>query len=70
MQTGLFAAAAEAQAAAEALPWEEARDGLRALGYTEAELDRVWLTMKKEGIGIGTVDVLMKKALGLLYIAK
>ncbi|CQR57716.1 Holliday junction branch migration protein RuvA [Paenibacillus sonchi] len=70
MQTGLFAVAAEAQAAAEALPWEEARDGLRALGYTEAELDRVWLTMKKEGADSGPVDVLMKKALGLLYTAK
>lgn len=70
IQTGLFAVAAEAEAKAAALPWEEARDALKALGYTEAELDRVWLTMKKEGADTGTVDVLMKKALGLLYIAK
>lgn len=70
MQTGLFAVAAEADAKSAALPWEEARDALKALGYTEAELDRVWLTMKKEGTDTGTVDVLMKKALGLLYIAK
>ncbi|MNC76042.1 Holliday junction ATP-dependent DNA helicase RuvA [compost metagenome] len=68
MQTGLFAVPMEEQNAA--LPWQEARDGLKALGYTEAELDRVWLTMKKEGTDTGTVDVLMKKALGLLYIAK
>lgn len=70
MQTGLFAAAAEAESGAAALPWEEARDGLKALGYTEAELERVWLTMKKEGSDTGAVDVLMKKALGLLYTAK
>jgi Holliday junction DNA helicase RuvA len=70
LQTGLFAVAAEAEAKAAALPWEEARDGLKALGYTEAELDRVWLTMKKEGSDTGTVELLMKKALGLLYSAK
>jgi Holliday junction DNA helicase RuvA len=70
LQTGLFAVAAEAQAKAEALPWEEARDALKALGYTDTELDRVWLTMKKEGTDTGPVDVLMKKALGLLFIAK
>ncbi|UQZ33037.1 Holliday junction branch migration protein RuvA [Paenibacillus sp. PK3_47] len=68
MQTGLFAVPLDEQN--NALPWEEARDGLKALGYTEAELDRVWLTMKKEGSDKGTVDVLMKKALGLLFVAK
>ncbi|WP_151735993.1 Holliday junction branch migration protein RuvA [Paenibacillus tengchongensis] len=68
MQTGLFAVAQEELDTA--TPWQEARDALKALGYTEAELDRVWLTMKKEGSDLGTVDALMKKALGHLFIAK
>ncbi|GGF94636.1 Holliday junction ATP-dependent DNA helicase RuvA [Paenibacillus albidus] len=67
MQTGLFAVPQEE---ANVLPWQEARDGLKALGYTETELDRVWLTLKKDGEENGTVDVLMKKALKLLYVAK
>lgn len=69
MQTGLFAVPEE-EKRSEGLAWQEARDGLKALGYTEAELDKVWLTMKKEGADTGPVDVLMKKALGLLYVAK
>ncbi|WP_410514350.1 Holliday junction branch migration protein RuvA [Paenibacillus sp. BR2-3] len=68
MQTGLFAVNQEADAGV--LPWQEARDGLKALGYTESELDRVWLTLKQEGAETGSVDVLMKKALKLLYVAK
>ncbi|MBT2288882.1 Holliday junction branch migration protein RuvA [Paenibacillus albidus] len=67
MQTGLFAVPQEE---VNVLPWQEARDGLKALGYTETELDRVWLTLKKDGEENGTVDVLMKKALKLLYVAK
>lgn len=65
IQTGLFAipeAADEGE-----LPWREARDGLKALGYTETELDRVWLNLKQEGEDFGSVDVLMKKALKRLY---
>jgi holliday junction DNA helicase RuvA len=68
LQTGLFAVNQEP--ADGVIPWQEARDGLKALGYTESELDRVWLTMKQEGAETGTVDVLMKKALKLLYVAK
>ncbi|MFC3745342.1 Holliday junction branch migration protein RuvA [Paenibacillus sp. GCM10012306] len=68
MQTGLFAVPQEE--GSDALPWDEARDGLKALGYTESELDRVWLALKKEGADTGSVDVLMKKALKLLYLAK
>ncbi|WP_379139099.1 Holliday junction branch migration protein RuvA [Paenibacillus sp. sgz500958] len=68
IQTGLFAVNVEAEFGA--LPWDEAKDGLKALGYTESELDRVWLTLKKEGDESGSVDVLMKKALKLLYVAK
>jgi Holliday junction DNA helicase RuvA len=68
MQTGLFAIPQEEEDGAQ--PWDEARGGLKALGYTESELDRVWLALKKEGADTGTVDVLMKKALKLLYVAK
>ncbi|ASA23713.1 Holliday junction branch migration protein RuvA [Paenibacillus donghaensis] len=70
MQTGLFAVAAEEDQAAEGLSWQEAREALRALGYTESELDRTWLALKKQGAEAEPVDVLMKKALGLLYLAK
>jgi len=68
IQTGLFAVNQEVDEGV--LPWQEARDGLKALGYTESELDRVWLTLKQEGAESETVDVLMKRALKLLYVAR
>jgi len=68
VQTGLFAVNQEAEDGL--LPWQEAKDGLRALGYTESELDRVWLALKQEGAETGEVDVLMKRALKLLYVAR
>jgi len=68
IQTGLFAVNQEAEMGE--LPWQEARDGLKALGYTESELDRVWLSLKQEGAESESVDVLMKKALKLLYVAR
>lgn len=47
--------------------WPEAREGLRALGYTDAELDQVWKNLKDQ-LGIDEpVDSVMKKALKLLY---
>ncbi|MFD1772816.1 Holliday junction branch migration protein RuvA [Paenibacillus rhizophilus] len=67
-QTGLFAL--EQNTESGELSWQEARDGLKALGYTETELDRVRLALKKEGAEIDSVDILMKKALKLLYVAK
>ncbi|AHV98536.1 Holliday junction branch migration protein RuvA [Paenibacillus sabinae] len=68
-QTGLFAVEEQNTESGET-SWQEARDGLKALGYTESELDRVWLSLKKEGAETESVDVLMKKALKLLYVAK
>ncbi|AOZ91889.1 Holliday junction branch migration protein RuvA [Paenibacillus crassostreae] len=47
--------------------WSEAREGLKALGYTETELDGVWLKIKDDVTYEETVDVLMKRALKLLY---
>ncbi len=47
--------------------WSEAREGLKALGYTETELDSVWLKIKDDITYEDTIDVLMKRALKLLY---
>jgi len=47
--------------------WPEAREGLKALGYTDAELDRVWAKLKDQLNADEAVDSLMKKALKLLY---
>ncbi|WP_334078037.1 Holliday junction branch migration protein RuvA [Paenibacillus sanfengchensis] len=47
--------------------WPEAREGLKALGYTDAELDRVWNTLKDQVHVDEAVDSVMKKALKLLY---
>ncbi|OAB40711.1 Holliday junction branch migration protein RuvA [Paenibacillus antarcticus] len=47
--------------------WSEAREGLKALGYTETELDGVWLKIKDDVSYEDTIDVLMKRALKLLY---
>lgn len=47
--------------------WPEAREGLKALGYTEAELDRAWVKLKDQVTEDEAVDSVMKKALKLLY---
>lgn len=47
--------------------WPEAKEALQALGYTEAELDRVWHTMKGSASDADSVDQLMKRALQLLF---
>ncbi|SDF93620.1 Holliday junction DNA helicase subunit RuvA [Fontibacillus panacisegetis] len=47
--------------------WPEAREGLKALGYTDTELDRVWLRLKDSVGPDEAVDSVMKKALKLLY---
>ena len=47
--------------------WSEAREGLKALGYTDSELDKVWLKIKDSAASGESVDVLMKRALQRLY---
>ncbi|MNZ38292.1 Holliday junction ATP-dependent DNA helicase RuvA [compost metagenome] len=47
--------------------WPEAREGLKALGYTDTELDRVWLKLKDSVNPDEAVDSVMKKALKMLY---
>ncbi|WP_127494557.1 Holliday junction branch migration protein RuvA [Paenibacillus glycanilyticus] len=47
--------------------WEEARDGLSALGYTAAELDKAWSALAPSVTVDETVDSLMKRALQQLF---
>lgn len=63
--TGLFAPPSEETGSGSA--WDEARDGLKALGYTDSELDKVWLKLKKDVTSADSVDVLMKRALQMLF---
>lgn len=46
--------------------WQEAREALAALGYSQAELDRAWQGVKDEAEH-ASVEVLMKKALQHLF---
>lgn len=47
--------------------WGEAREALKALGYKDVELDRVWNDLQHRVHADETVDSLMKKALQLLF---
>lgn len=47
--------------------WLEAKEGLKALGYTDTELDRAWNKLKDTINSDEAVDSIMKKALKLLY---
>ncbi|BFH67442.1 Holliday junction ATP-dependent DNA helicase RuvA [Paenibacillus dendritiformis] len=47
--------------------WDEAREALKALGYKDVELDRVWNDLQNRVHADESVDSLMKKALQLLF---
>lgn len=47
--------------------WSEAKEGLLALGYSEAETDRVWLSIRAVTDDTDTAETLLKKALKALY---
>ncbi|MDU5144382.1 MAG: Holliday junction branch migration protein RuvA [Paenibacillus dendritiformis] len=47
--------------------WDEAREALKALGYKDVELDRVWNDLQHRVHADESVDSLMKKALQLLF---
>ncbi|MFE0560099.1 Holliday junction branch migration protein RuvA [Paenibacillus sp. FSL W8-0187] len=66
MMTGLFAIQ-EPESDDSGSAWSEAREGLKALGYTDSELDKVWLKIKDSGASGESVDVLMKRALQQLF---
>lgn len=67
MMTGLFAIQ-EPEAEDGGSAWSEAREGLKALGYTDSELDKVWLKIKNSTASGESVDVLMKRALQQLFV--
>lgn len=48
--------------------WQEAKDALKSLGYTDAELDKAWQKLKNDVTPDESVDTVMKKALKLLYV--
>jgi holliday junction DNA helicase RuvA len=48
-------------------PWQEAKEALMALGYTEAEADRVWPGLQEKAKAGATADALIKLALQALY---
>ena len=48
-------------------PWEEAKQGLLALGYTETEVDRAWSLLAESVKDNESVESLMKKALQALF---
>ncbi|MUT67293.1 Holliday junction branch migration protein RuvA [Paenibacillus sp. NEAU-GSW1] len=47
--------------------WEEAREALASLGYTQAELDKAWASLQPSVTADETVDSLMKRALQQLF---
>lgn len=67
MMTGLFAIQ-EPDVEDGGSAWSEAREGLKALGYTDSELDKVWLKIKNSTASGESVDVLMKRALQQLFV--
>lgn len=50
--------------------WVEAREALKALGYTDAELDRVQRTLQRNHVQQNSVDGWIKLALQHLYQSK
>lgn len=65
MATGLFAEPVIEEG--EGSHWGEAREALKALGYTDTELDKVWMKMKRDAAPDDSADVLMKRALQMLF---
>jgi len=47
--------------------WMEAKEALKALGYTETELDQAWQKLQQSVSSDDSVDVLMRKALQQLF---
>lgn len=60
-------AVVEASAKESSSSWQEAREGLKALGYTDGELDAAWKKLHDQISANDSIDVVMKKALKLLY---
>ncbi len=48
--------------------WAEAKEALRNLGYSEQELSRAWGVLKERVQDDDSTDVILKKALQILYL--
>ncbi|MNJ03004.1 Holliday junction DNA helicase RuvA [compost metagenome] len=48
-------------------PWQEAKEALMALGYTEAETDRIWPQVQEKAKDGAPADALVKLALQALF---
>jgi Holliday junction DNA helicase RuvA len=60
-------AAAAGSSRSGGLAWQEAKQALAALGYSEAEIERIWPNVQQNAnIGV-TTDVLIKQALQALF---
>lgn len=68
--TAEAAVAATSMEADPATPWQEAKQGLIALGYREVETDRAWQMISDKVSDDDTVESLMKKALQAMFSAK
>ncbi|HEX7055621.1 MAG TPA: Holliday junction branch migration protein RuvA [Bacilli bacterium] len=64
---GINAAERELSADSGASPWAEAKAGLLALGYTEAETEAAWAAIRDKAETSDKPDVLLKLALQALY---
>jgi Holliday junction DNA helicase RuvA len=49
------------------LAWQEAKMALAALGYSDAEIDRIWPNVQQIANTGVTTDVLIKQALQALF---
>jgi Holliday junction DNA helicase RuvA len=49
------------------IAWQEAKQALRALGYSEAEADRIWPAIQDSAAAGATADVLIKLGLQALF---
>ena len=64
---GSMIAAGMSSLSAEVVVIQEAKDALRALSFTDAEIDRIWPAIKAKMSDDITADALIKLALQLLY---
>lgn len=64
---GAAAAVGAASAGTAMTAWQEAKEALMALGYTETETDRAWARIQAKADDGATADALVKLALQALY---
>jgi Holliday junction DNA helicase RuvA len=60
-------AAAAVSSRAGGIAWQEARQALQALGYSEAETDRIWPAIQDSAAAGAATDVLIKLGLQALF---